>query len=200
MANNPPRPQPRPRRIPDALDAIKQEFDVLQADRDALRAQRDDLEAKGASSSSCTVSIDAVQSRTSSTRSPTSVARCMTSRSSRARCGSTTRTSFVVCASSSPLSASKAFLAFRPSPSVTLTVSPTHVSPSAPSQSAPHPTPPSTRPTPYPLSTPHVLSAGPPLPTIYLQYPPLPPFPTTSQSPPNLEKMAQTGLLSSILA
>ncbi|KAG6899060.1 hypothetical protein C0993_001277 [Termitomyces sp. T159_Od127] len=44
MANSAPRPQPRPRRIGDALDAIKQEFDVLAADRDALRAQRDDLE------------------------------------------------------------------------------------------------------------------------------------------------------------
>ncbi|KAG6879425.1 hypothetical protein C0992_002691 [Termitomyces sp. T32_za158] len=46
MANSAPRAQPRPRRIPDALDSIKQEFDLLNADRDALRAQRDDLEAQ----------------------------------------------------------------------------------------------------------------------------------------------------------
>ncbi|KAG5728960.1 Transcriptional repressor rco-1 [Termitomyces sp. T112] len=46
MATTTAAPRPRPRRIPDALDAIKQEYDLLQADRDALRAQRDDLEAQ----------------------------------------------------------------------------------------------------------------------------------------------------------
>ncbi|KAG6900067.1 hypothetical protein C0995_004389 [Termitomyces sp. Mi166 len=42
----PPRPQPRPRRIQDALDSIKQELDLLHADRDSIRAQRDDLETQ----------------------------------------------------------------------------------------------------------------------------------------------------------
>ncbi|KAG6853302.1 hypothetical protein C0991_005357, partial [Blastosporella zonata] len=38
--------QPRTRRIADALDSIKQEFELLQADRDNIRAERDTFEAQ----------------------------------------------------------------------------------------------------------------------------------------------------------
>ncbi|KAG6857060.1 hypothetical protein H0H87_010025 [Tephrocybe sp. NHM501043] len=60
MASNPPynvstpgRPhppltaaQPRTRRLADAIDTLKQEFDAILADRDNMRVQRDDLEAQ----------------------------------------------------------------------------------------------------------------------------------------------------------
>ncbi|KAG6907765.1 hypothetical protein DXG01_007478 [Tephrocybe rancida] len=38
--------QPRTRRIADALDSIKQEFELLQADRENIRAQRDEFETQ----------------------------------------------------------------------------------------------------------------------------------------------------------